>query len=71
MSIKDTSYMWQPLDDGTVIIDRWCQCAHKQSQHVNPPYVKEKGHGHCKECSCIQFTFKDWIRIPNPEIKHG
>jgi len=69
MPIQNETYMWEPLANGKVIIDEWCVCGHKRSEHENTLFVK--GHGPCMKCHCIKFTWKESITIPNPEIKHG
>jgi len=68
MSQKTQYNMWVPLKDGSVIIDEMRTCGHKKSEH-DGYFVK--GHGTCTKCNCAKFKWKDWITIPNPNIKHG
>ena len=69
MSLETKHFLWHPLNNGSVIIDAWCTCGHKQSKHNHKALVK--GHGPCEKCNCSQFMWKDYITIPNPKIKHG
>lgn len=57
----------KPREIIKIVKEGLCECGHKQSEHMPYPSkfkeatILEEGHGKCKKCKCVQFTWTKHI----------